>query len=108
MSGVFSSWLTERRKFRSASCALLELRGELVERDGERRDLGGSLDRDGLGMRAARERARGGRDPVDRPRDAAREEEGGERGEEPAGGRGDEQPPDVRRQERCGAPAAEG
>ena len=54
---------------------LPELRGEVVERDGERRDLGGSLDRHRLGMRAAREAPRRGGDAVDRPRDAPREQE---------------------------------
>ena len=82
MSGVFSSWLTESRNVRSASRARCELLGEIVERDRERRELGRSLDRHRLRMRAAREAARGRRDPVDRPRDAAREQERGERGEQ--------------------------
>ena len=80
----------------------LQLVDERVERDGERRDLGGAFDRNRLGMRAARERARRRRDPVDRPRDPARDEERGQRGEQPAGARRDEEPPDVRRQQRRG------
>ena len=44
-----------------------ELRGELVERDGEGRDLGGALDRHRLGVRAAHERPCACGDPIDRP-----------------------------------------
>ena len=79
---------------------LPELRGELVEGAGERRDLGCTLDRHRLWMRAAREAPGRGRDAADRTRDAAREQERGECGEEAAGRSRDEESPDVRRQER--------
>ena len=100
MSGVFSSWLTERRKFRSASCACWSCAASSLNATASVAISAAPSTGTGSGCVPRARRARGRRDPVDRPRDAAREEERGERGEQPSGGRRDEEPPDVRRQER--------
>ncbi len=78
---------------------LPELCGEVVERDGEGRDLGGSLDRHRLGMGTAREAPRSGGDTVDGPRDAPREQERRRGREHASNRRRDEEPPDIRRQQ---------
>ncbi len=89
----------EQERLLRLTCAT-ELLGEVVERNRERRELGGTLDRHRLGARAAREASCSLGDAMHGPRDPAREQERGERGERAAHERGDEQAVDERRQAR--------
>ena len=72
----------------AGACQLLR---EVVERGGERRELGRALDRHRLGPRSAREAPARLRDAADRTRDAARQQQRGRGGERGTGERGDEQ-----------------
>ena len=89
--------VADREEERALGVArMLELLGHVVERLGERRELGRALGRHGGGCFAGREPAARLGDAAQRPRDPAREQQRDGRGERHADRRRDEQSLEVR------------